>query len=210
MPRRYASRTWSSFPTSSFGATRRFAATKTFAGLPFPCNGLFQVLGCISCRSTRVMYFVRLGGGVHDPAASAAGSPRRRCRSSALLGRLRRPAPGAAPGDPAPRRLSASSASRTIPSGSPRFFDCSRTGWRARLSTTVHSSTDQRRHRRACLHRLVSGLVSDVDTRLIEIVDPGHPGVARPGAHRASIPVIGSAQRCALFCSCEQGAAIVV
>jgi carbonic anhydrase len=152
-----------------------FAATGAFAGLPFPASGTLQVLGCVDSRvDPGDVLGLELGeavgmrniGGRITPAA---------LRSWALLGRLSQ---GQHPGghlvilhhtDCGIRRLAA------FPEQLAAFFEipAGELGGKAVDDPYAAVRVDAAIARQALPPgRLVTGLVYDVSTGLIEIADP--------------------------------------
>jgi carbonic anhydrase len=152
-----------------------FAATGVFVGLPFPTSDTLQVLGCVDSRvDPGDVLGLELGEGVVMRNIGGRVTPAA-LRSWALLGRLSQ---GKPPGghlvilqhtDCGIRRLAA------FPEQLAAFFEIPAAELEGKAVADPYAAVrvDAAIARHALPPgRLVSGLVYDVDTGLIEIVDP--------------------------------------
>jgi carbonic anhydrase len=152
-----------------------FAATGAFAGLPFPTGDTLQVLGCVDSRvDPGEVLGLELGEGVVMRNIGGRVTPAA-LRSWALLGRLGRGQPPSGHlvilhhTDCGIRRLAA------FPEQLAAFFEIPAGELEGKAVADPHAAVrvDAAIARHALPPgRLVSGLVYDVDTGLIEIVDP--------------------------------------
>jgi len=153
-----------------------FAATGAFAGLPFPTSDTLQVLGCVDSRvDPSDVLGLKLGEGVVMRNIGGRITPAT-LRSWALLGRLGQGQPSRSGHlvilhhtDCGIRRLAA------FPEQLAAFFEISADELDSKAVADPYAAVrvDTAIARRILPPtRLVSGLVYDVDTGLIEIVDP--------------------------------------
>jgi carbonic anhydrase len=153
-----------------------FAATEAFAGLPFPTSDILQLLGCVDSRvDPSDVLGLRLGEGVVMRNIGGRVTPAT-LRSWALLGRLSQGQP--------PRRGHLVILHHTdcgiirladYPEQLAAFFEipAEELDSKAVLDPYAAVRVDAAIARRALPpSRLVSGLVYDVGTGLVEIVDP--------------------------------------
>jgi carbonic anhydrase len=152
-----------------------FAATGTFAGLPFPTPGTLQVLSCVDSRvDPGEVLGLKLGEGVMMRNIGGRVTPAV-LRSWALLGRLGQGQPPSGHlvilhhTDCGIRRLAA------FPEQLAAFFEIPPDELESKAVNDPYAAVriDAAIARQAQPPgRLVSGLVYDVSTGLIEIVDP--------------------------------------
>ena len=153
-----------------------FAATGAFAGLPFPTSDILQVLGCVDSRvDPSDVLGLKLGEGVVMRNIGGRITPAT-LRSWALLGRLGQGGPPSGHlvilhhTDCGIRRLAA------FPEQLAAFFEIPADELESKAVDDPYAAV--RVDASIARHslppgRLVSGLVYDVNTGLIEVVDPG-------------------------------------